>query len=43
MPNEAYEKEKKEAERKDIQRSKIMFPILFLVIFSGLAYIIVNR
>ena len=43
MPNEEYEKERKELDRKDKQRSMIMFPLLFLVIFSGLIYIVLNR
>jgi hypothetical protein len=43
MRDEEYEKAKAEATRKDIKRSMIMFPLLFLVIFSGLIYILMNR
>ena len=43
MPNEEYEKEKKERDKNDKKRSMIMFPLLFLTIFSGLIYIVLNR
>lgn len=43
MPNIEYEKEKAERDKRDKQRSMIMFPIIFVIIFSGLAYIALNR
>ena len=43
MPDKEYEKERKELDRQDKKRSMIMFPLLFLVIFSGLVYIVLNR
>ena len=43
MPNIEYEKEKAERARKDKQRSMIMFPIIFVIIVSGLVYIVLNR
>ncbi len=43
MPNKEYEKEKAERARNDKKRSMIFFPIIFLVILSGLVYIVVNR
>lgn len=43
MPNKEYEKAKEERDRKDKKRTMIMFPLLFLVIFSGLVYIVINR
>jgi hypothetical protein len=43
MPNIEYEREKAERDKKDKQRSIIMFPIIFIIIFSGLAYIVLNR
>ncbi len=43
MPDKEYEKEKEALEKNDKKRSMIMFPLLFLVIFSGLVYIVLNR
>ena len=43
MPNKEYEKEKEERDRKDKKRTMIIFPLLFLTIFSGLVYIVMNR
>ncbi len=43
MPNKEYEKEKEKRDRKDKQRTMIIFPIMFLIILSGLVYIVLNR
>jgi hypothetical protein len=43
MPSEEYKKAKEERARNDKKRSMIIFPLLFLLIFSGLVYIVLNR
>lgn len=43
MPNKEYEREREKRDRKDKQRSMIIFPIIFIIIASGLVYIVLNR
>lgn len=43
MSNKEYEREKEARDKKDKQRSMIIFPILFVIILSGLVYIVLNR
>lgn len=43
MPNKEYEREREKRDRKDKQRSMIIFPIIFIIIASVLVYIVLNR
>ena len=43
MPDKEYEADKKERERKDIQRSILIFSMMAVSLVGSLIYLVVNR